>query len=321
MHNLSTRYKAVIHYTHFCKSLRKVSSIYGVSKSSLQRWLKATDALRLTRKRRQKKTVDDDVTACVKLALSNNPFITMAELAQTIAKTCKIQMSPSTASRIGKSLGFTRKKAFRTVAVEHSCDDVTNFARTLLDVDENLLISVDEAAFYVGDNPKYGYSPRGTRLNVQSSKRLRRSKLTLVMAITKCGVHHFEVLDSNCTKNAFVRFIERMPPITGGTLLMDNVAFHHSKDVKDALLRRQMTPLYNLPYSPRLNPIEYAFSSVKSLYRSQCPVKSSVDFDYVSLLLNVVFVQGNFEACFGKVFATAQAALENEGINFCGFDG
>ena len=34
------RYKAVIHYKHFLPSLRKVSRLYGVSKSSLQRWLR-----------------------------------------------------------------------------------------------------------------------------------------------------------------------------------------------------------------------------------------------------------------------------------------
>ena len=101
---------------------------------------------------------------------------------------------------------------------------------------------------------------------------------------------------------------------------MDNVAFHHSREVKDALQKRCMTPLYNLPYSPRLNPIEYAFSAVKSLYRSHCPLESCADFDYASLLMNVIFVQGGFAALFEKVFETARVALATGGVDFCGYD-
>ena len=36
---LDTKYRAIVHYTHFLKSLRQVAALYKVSKSTLHRWL------------------------------------------------------------------------------------------------------------------------------------------------------------------------------------------------------------------------------------------------------------------------------------------
>ena len=48
---------------------------------------------------------------------------------------------------------------------------------------------------------------------------------------------------------------------------MDNVAFHKTKLFKDMLSETNNTVLYVPPYSPQYNPIEIAFSKIKSSYR------------------------------------------------------
>jgi hypothetical protein len=55
---------------------------------------------------------------------------------------------------------------------------------------------------------------------------------------------------------------------------MDNVAFHHSNVTVAAVHSKGCHTLYTLPYSPCLNAIEYAFSSIKTRYRRSCPAGS-----------------------------------------------
>ena len=109
MHPKETRYRAVVHYNHFLRSLRRVAAHYGVSKSSLQRWVRATG--REVRARRSKKALRDSVRRCVEDAITENPFTTARELASVLRTACGLRMSRSTANRLTRAAGFTYKKA------------------------------------------------------------------------------------------------------------------------------------------------------------------------------------------------------------------
>jgi len=50
---------------------------------------------------------------------------------------------------------------------------------------------------------------------------------------------------------------------------MDNLAAHKVKGVQEALEEVGATPLYPPPYSPEFNPIELAFSKIKTFLRAQ----------------------------------------------------
>ena len=43
-------------------------------------------------------------------------------------------------------------------------------------------------------------------------------------------------------------------------LFMDNLRVHKTPDVRDVYRRLNITPLFNIPYSPDTNPIESCFS-------------------------------------------------------------
>ena len=49
-------------------------------------------------------------------------------------------------------------------------------------------------------------------------------------------------------------------------LLMDNVSFHKYKCVYQAMAARDVLPLFNAPYTPEWNPVEYIFSKVKRAF-------------------------------------------------------
>lgn len=70
----------------------------------------------------------------------------------------------------------------------------------------------------------------------------------------------------------FVDFLQNclLPNLPKETkaLLMDNVSFHHSKEVCTLLMENNIQPLFIPPYTPRCNPIEEVFSIMKRYFRS-----------------------------------------------------
>ena len=56
---------------------------------------------------------------------------------------------------------------------------------------------------------------------------------------------------------------------------MDNVAFHHSKVIKQLPIDKGINPLYTVPYTPDLNPIENVFSVIKHYVRKNNPKTKS----------------------------------------------
>ena len=299
MHDLMTRCKAIVHYKHFDKSLRKVAKIYGVSKSSLQRWVQKDPTIR---KPRTNKVVKSEVETCIRRALAANPFQTMTSLADAIQRECGVKMSRSTAGRITRKVGYTRKNARRLVDARHNPEDILSFCRAYQAITGDI-ICIDEAGFYVGEQGRRGYAPRGVRLRVRSSRTLRRSKYTLIMAVSAQRVVHYQVLDHNCRKADFIRFIDEMPASQGATLVMDNIGFHRSPETVEAIHRKGCKQLRVPPYSPRMNAIENVFGMMKPKYRGKCPPQTDDKFDYRQTFIDVINAPHNFAKYFRRVSA------------------
>ena len=130
MYPLEVKYKAIIHYTHFMSSLRKVAKMYNVSKSTLHRWVKdassrpSTLPKRLQRQRRSKTKIREEVTECIRSTFQSNPFCSIPDLTQRISVACNLPRSARTVCRMVKNAGFSYKKAFRTVSRQHEPADV-----------------------------------------------------------------------------------------------------------------------------------------------------------------------------------------------------
>lgn len=121
MIDLETRYKSVVHYNYFQKSLRKVSKLYGVSKSSLQRWVKESPRYC---KPRKPKAITNDIKSCISEEIQNNPFIKINELSSIISVKCNLQRSRRTINRYVKTMKMSYKTAYRMVDAKHSNEDV-----------------------------------------------------------------------------------------------------------------------------------------------------------------------------------------------------
>jgi len=285
MHALETRFKAVVHYTHFERSLRRVSRLYGVSKSSLQRWLKQQGV----KKGRTKKNIKHEIHECITHKFAANPFTTLHELSHHIAQECNLVRSRRTLGRYVRQAGFSRKVATRRVDYKHDIVKIRDFCTAFVNAQQTgNLISIDEAGFYMGDHQRKGWAQRGERLCVKSGRSLRRSKFTLLMAVCERGVVGYELMDHNCKKPDFVRFISGLQAPPGSILLMDNIQFHHSSETIAAAHAKGFEILYTPPYSPRMNPIENVFGVIKPKYRHCCPANFTSGFDYEALIRSLI---------------------------------
>jgi transposase len=316
MHPKECRYRAVVHYLHFLKSLRKVSKLYNISKSSLQRWVVQRDhPIRI----RKKSQIASSIRKCIMDLLASNPCRSLNEIACEISGQCGLRRSKSTTGRYMSSMHQTWKKAFRRVDHTHSPTEMMAFAAQYTACQENV-VCIDEAAFYVGDTRRRGWSQRGKRLCVSTSKTLRRKKYTLIMAISPTGVKHYEILDHNCKKNDFIGFIQRLPVEPSRYLLMDNIAFHHSKETIAAIQLKGCHALFIPPYSPKFNAIENVFSTLKQRYRAKCPITHQITHDYKDTFEQVIRDVGVLDGYFTRVNSQVLRIIASNGIGVSGYD-
>jgi len=283
------RHRAVVHYKYYNRSLRKVSLLYKVSKSSLQRWV--TKANIKHHRKKRVSVITEDIKAAIKQLIDSNPFLTMSQLAEGVTSLSSVKMSPKTCGRYTRKLGYTRKRAYKTV--RHKTDhksSVDRFCKEYLAVPTSDLLSIDEAGFYIGDTCRRGYCQRGKRLNIQISRTLRMSKLTLIAAVSAKGIVHYKILDHNCKKVDFVQFVSELHVQRGTVAVLDNIQFHHSKETISMFDSVGIRPLFVPPYSPEFNAIENVFSLLKRKYRCMCPIIPDVAdiFDYSNALKRII---------------------------------
>lgn len=308
---LETKYRAIVHYERFLRSIRKVAKIYGVSRSSLHRWLH--NGKPTNRKRRQKKAFRQEIVDCIDSVLRSNPCADMQQVCDAI-KTCCTGIIPSSTNTVGRwvrGLGYTRKKVKTIVDYSPPVELTNSFCSKYKMLADDQIVCIDEAGFYVGAHNRYGYAPRGKRIHVAASRTLRRSRFTLIMAVGSSGIVHYNIIDGNCHKNDFIQFIKELPPgcVTGKTIVMDNLRCHHSKETLSAISALECQALFIPPYSPRYNAIEYVFSTLKRMYRRECgeqciPLETRCADDYVDILVACLESCGGFHAFFRRVKAS-----------------
>jgi transposase len=86
------------------------------------------------------------------------------------------------------------------------------------------------------------------------------------MAVDKDKIVGYKISTTNGNSNDFLEFLKSLN-LQNNTILMDNVAFHKTKIVKEYIESTNSNILFVPPYSPDYNPIEMVFSKLKSVYR------------------------------------------------------
>lgn len=254
-----------------------------------------------THPRGRPKMIPDEHREFIIGLVHEEPTRTLAFLQNACIERYGTKYSLSTICRLLNKFQFSFKRV--TMVDEHG-ETPENMARRAvyannfamrLSVNQTMVFYMDEVGFNLSMRRVYGYSPRGT-CAVTSVPHIRSKNLTVMALIglpqgappskvMVCCPTHLICFDSHlcvslqiwkvlpCAGNTdecsnFFRdvlrtFHERR--IARGTIVLDNVRFHHSQKVT------QMFPeggpfelLFLPPYTPDFNPIENMFSKWKN---------------------------------------------------------
>jgi len=131
------------------------------------------------------------------------------------------------------------------------------------------LVFLDETSTNTKLTKRTGWAPRGERYRTHSPFGTWQTQ-TFIAALRCHGLTAPWIVDAPMNKQIFETYIETQlaPTLScGDVVIMDNVAFHKSGKVEQIIKNCGAWILFLPPYSPDLNPIEMAFSKLKTLLR------------------------------------------------------
>lgn len=116
----------------------------------------------------------------------------------------------------------------------------------------------------------YGRGPRGQRV-VDSVPHGQWKTITFVGLLAAHGFEAPLVVDGPMNGDLFVAYIKQhvVPTLhAGDVVILDNLSAHKRQEARDAIEAAGCRLLFLPAYSPDLNPIELAFSKLKTLLRA-----------------------------------------------------
>lgn len=136
-------------------------------------------------------------------------------------------------------------------------------------VDPSTLVFLDESGVNTKMTRLYGRAPRGERLRSKVPFGHWKT-LTFIAGLRLTGMTAPWVLDGPMTGDAFRIYIQKVLAPTlkpGDVVVMDNLPAHKVAGVQDCIAAKGAQTFYLPPYSPDMNPIEMAFSKLKTCLR------------------------------------------------------
>jgi transposase len=138
--------------------------------------------------------------------------------------------------------------------------------------DARRLVFVDESGFNTSMTRLYARAPRGKRA-YGKVPRNRGKNTTLIAAITLEGAIGTSMTIEGATDSeAFEAYVEHFlaPSLCEGqVVVLDGLGAHRPKKIRELIEARGADLLFLPSYSPDFNPIEEAFSKVKTLVRKE----------------------------------------------------
>jgi hypothetical protein len=144
------------------------------------------------------------------------------------------------------------------------------------------MVYIDESHIDMSSLDKRRWAPVGKKAFIRS-RFVQTTRYSVIMAISEAlGVSHVEIIQGNVDSDIFLHFLlnmhERLYPVTltqhrNTSIILDNVSFHHSPNIKSFFQNFNYNAIYLPPYSCELNPCEYVFGFLKN--RIRIPINSS----------------------------------------------
>ena len=132
-------------------------------------------------------------------------------------------------------------------------------------------VYIDEVSFHIDLRIRKGWARKGTHQKISTVSKSKN--YSAIMAMDFNGIIALKILKGGVKGADFFLYIKELIESEQERfnskkviLFMDNASIHKTKDFMKKLAKYQNI-LYNSPYTPQLNPIEFAFSKIKNKVR------------------------------------------------------
>lgn len=248
-------------------SLRKVSAMFNVSLGTLHNWSQPKPTL--SRRAVQQQDAHRMLVNVIRPLILFRPCMTCSEISYNLKDKHDITVSRQRVSRVLKSMSMSRKRTRIRTERPKRAEQAEAFCRTFpLTLERTKLFALDEMGTSENTLPMYGWSVRGTRLHHVRRSGSRTNHSTIAV-IGDDGVVASQHQAKPYNTAYFCEFLKQLKLPDGSHIILDNVAFHRSRAVREIMTERNWTPLFIPPYQPDFNPIENVFSWVKNLVRKR----------------------------------------------------
>lgn len=245
-------------------SIREVSKIFKISKSTIHRWIIGTNNKLISAKAK----VDNNskIIDIIKLEMNSNPNITINGLTNKINNIYKIKISKTGVYIFVKKEKFVFKKIKKVICKDKK--DIQKqqkmFKKNIKKIKMTDIICIDETGICSNVCNNYGWSKKGKE--VKCYIKPNPIKYSALVAIKNTGIICEKVIKGNINGEVYYNFLkdDLLKNIVGKYILCDNVSFHKSEKVKNLIKETKNFVLFIPPYSPELNPIENVFSIFKN---------------------------------------------------------
>lgn len=298
MYHLSIKQRIVQLFVEKQFSIRRLAELFGVSKSSVQRWCNGHSF------EQSKYTPRTKFSMNTESFLTNNPFSDLRSMAM------KVETSKSTLWRVLKKAGYSKKRTYPMLSNKSDLEDKRKaFCETVKDILPSQVMAIDETSFYTRLCPKKAWSLANHRVKVPV-QRVVSKRHTLVSAMSTQGIVSQLLFVGSCNQEIFRQFIQQIPRQDDPKyLLMDNVAFHKTKSVLAELEKKNLIPLFTSPYSPDWNPVEMYFSILKQNFRKQFQISES---NFGDMSARIQQISDNIgSSTYSKIFQHVWTSIKN----------
>ncbi|KAG0435244.1 hypothetical protein DMUE_4816, partial [Dictyocoela muelleri] len=223
------------------------------------------------------KKITEEINNFVEELIEINPLITILQIREKIENKFSISLSLESIRRIICALKITLKKISYTstnINSESSKSKRQLYAQNFMNIEDTFVkIFIDESGFNLYLRRTLGRSSRGNPASaiVPST---RGTNISLISAITDNVVLFATTFVGSVNSDKFIIFFDQLIEKCNQKLIfnncifiLDNAKIHHSHITKNFFNEKRVNVMFLSPYSYMLNPIEFAFSKIKSIVR------------------------------------------------------
>ena len=160
-----------------------------------------------------------------------------------------------------------QKKSVR--ASERDEEGRLRWREQVASLDARLLVFVDESGSNLAMTRLYGWAPKAKRA-LSSAPKNRGRNTTILGALSANGWQVGMTIEGAADRLTFEVFIEHylLPTLTPGHIIvLDNLSIHKGQKVRELVEAAGCSLLFLPTYSPDFNPIEMAWSKLKTFLR------------------------------------------------------